>query len=473
MSKRKIFFRADAGADIGYGHFVRTLALADMLKDAFDCVFVTQAPTDYQKAEVAKVCRLIALPATEEKFGQFLDLLQGDETVVLDNYFYTTDYQCQIKAKGCKLVCIDDMHDRHYVADVVVNHALSEGASFSVESYTELCLGPSWALLRSPFREYAVNEKGRSAVGTNRPVKKVVVCFGGVDTWHLTEKITSVLKNVASVKEICSLNNKSKYGAREVADKLAGADMAFVSASTVCLEAMACGTRVAAGYYVDNQKGVYEEYCKHGYILPLGNLLKEDLTCAVESALNSDAELDFPEMGNIAGKYLELFETLSEKNNYYLEGLAFVDYTCLNLQQSVEVWQGRNKEEIRCRMENCQPFTFEEHTQFLHRLKEKSDKVYWAVFEKKSFVGSVNVYYSQTGTCERGIFVLPENMGMGVASRIEKGVTKILRKKGIDKITARVKTTNGRSLNFHLRNHYDLEGRDEEYYYLVKSLSNE
>lgn len=30
---QKIYLRADASAAIGYGHFIRTLALADMLKD--------------------------------------------------------------------------------------------------------------------------------------------------------------------------------------------------------------------------------------------------------------------------------------------------------------------------------------------------------------------------------------------------------------------------------------------------------
>ena len=45
---RKIYFRADAGVDIGYGHFTRTLALADMLKDDFECTFYTVCPTPYQ-----------------------------------------------------------------------------------------------------------------------------------------------------------------------------------------------------------------------------------------------------------------------------------------------------------------------------------------------------------------------------------------------------------------------------------------
>ena len=79
---QKIYFRADAGAEIGYGHFIRTLALADMLKDDFSCVFVTQAPTIYQKSEVAKVCELVEVPATEEKFRLFLDMLNADSCVL-------------------------------------------------------------------------------------------------------------------------------------------------------------------------------------------------------------------------------------------------------------------------------------------------------------------------------------------------------------------------------------------------------
>lgn len=119
MTRRKIFFRADAGAQIGYGHFIRTLALADMLRDDFDCTFFTQSPSEYQQREAEEVCPLVALPSDDSKFEEFIDCLKGEEFVVLDNYFYTSEYQKQIKEKGCKLVCIDDMHDKHYYADVV------------------------------------------------------------------------------------------------------------------------------------------------------------------------------------------------------------------------------------------------------------------------------------------------------------------------------------------------------------------
>ena len=79
-NRRKIFFRADAGPEIGYGHFIRTLALADMLKEDFDCTFFTQTPTDYQKREAASVCTLVELPADDSRFDLFLEKLSGDET---------------------------------------------------------------------------------------------------------------------------------------------------------------------------------------------------------------------------------------------------------------------------------------------------------------------------------------------------------------------------------------------------------
>ena len=125
---KKIYFRADAGATIGYGHFVRTLALADMLKDDFECVFVTQNPSDYQRAEVDKVCQLVAVPASDEKFPAFLEMLEGNEIVVLDNYFYDTEYQRAIKDKGCRLVCIDDRKHQHFYADVIINHVIGTTA---------------------------------------------------------------------------------------------------------------------------------------------------------------------------------------------------------------------------------------------------------------------------------------------------------------------------------------------------------
>lgn len=195
---KKIYFRADASATIGYGHFIRTLALADMLKDDFDCTFFTCHPTSYQVSEMEKVCPFIPLQE-ESHYDEFFSLLQGDEIVVLDNYFFTTDYQRAIKEKGCCLVCVDDMHDKHYVADVVINHGLTDESLFDVEPYTKLCLGFDWALLRHPFIE-AVKKQRCHTIGG---IEKVTITFGGCDDFDATGYYAS---NLLESKNILEFN---------------------------------------------------------------------------------------------------------------------------------------------------------------------------------------------------------------------------------------------------------------------------
>lgn len=313
--KRKILFRADAGQSIGYGHFIRTLALADMLKDDFACVFYTQEPTEYQVRELEKVCRYVALPADDSKFQLFLDALKGDEIVVLDNYFYTTDYQQRIKSKGCKLVCIDDMHDKHYVADAVVNHGFAKECDFSKESYTRLCLGPQYALLRAPFLNCAeIKERNY----------KWMVCFGGSDENDFTGKsieqllvkdppkgIVAVVGDGYRYREELERKGVSvccRLSASQMSDLLRSASNVVCSASSVCYESMTCGCKVFAGYYVDNQRDFYENLVKRQSIIPLGNLNENNFEQLFTAA---NKELKPLSIGNVRLNFRTLFYSLS------------------------------------------------------------------------------------------------------------------------------------------------------------------
>ena len=47
-----------------------------------------------------KVCEYIPLVGLKNQFENFLSLLNGDEIVVLDNYYYDTSFQKQIKEKA-------------------------------------------------------------------------------------------------------------------------------------------------------------------------------------------------------------------------------------------------------------------------------------------------------------------------------------------------------------------------------------
>lgn len=277
--KRRICFRADAGATIGYGHFIRTLALADMLKDDFDCVFFTTEPSQYQIDELDKVCRFVILHE-EGKFEDFLGCLDGTEIVVLDNYFFTTDYQRQIKVKGCKLVCIDDMHDKHYVADAIINHGPVKPEEFDCEPYTKLALGSDYVLLRKPFLQPIQNKQRNNSV---------VVNFGGADPLHLTDKVISMLLQLNVPYDIITILGDKTYlsdenrqkvtilknlSAQQMADLFESSAFGILPGSTVGMEAASRGLPLMIGYFVDNQEEGYKKSAENGSFIPLGNLSK-------------------------------------------------------------------------------------------------------------------------------------------------------------------------------------------------------
>jgi len=316
MIKQKIYFRADASASIGYGHFVRTLALADMLRVNFNCTFFTTSPSFYQIGEMEKVCAFKVLQE-ENMFEDFLSYLNGAEIVVLDNYFFTTDYQKQIKSKGCKLVCVDDIHNKHYVADAVINHVLTEESLFSRESYTRLCLGMNYALLRKPFlmRNYLNKENGHWFVS-----------FGGTDFDNMTAKYVGYLDADSTVKSITvvigdaykhynSLNDfakieiKKNLTATQMKHEMSRAEYAVLPSSSVCIEAISCGCKIASGFFVDNQRD-YAEFLAIGhYVYPLGNLY--DWQGAFFINRMHDFKFNLPgDFSKIPTRYIKLFNEL-------------------------------------------------------------------------------------------------------------------------------------------------------------------
>lgn len=302
MNPRKVIFRADGGSDIGMGHFVRTLALAEMLKDDFYCIYATQTPSAYQKNEIGKVCHeRIDLPANETHFYAFLNKLNGNEIVVLDNYYFTTEYQRNVIAKGCKLVCIDDMHSQHFVAHVVINHA--EGickSQYSAEKYTQFCLGYKFALLRKEF-----------LTDVRDQYKKKYACLlmmGGSDSLNLTSKILSIISplqfslpiavvvgdNYNYIQDILQFENVELFkgiAPLEIFLLMRKSQFGLFPASTVAIEACAARLPFICGYYVENQKENYNGIETNHFALCVSNYLaieQNDFSIAFEKLKNKN-----------------------------------------------------------------------------------------------------------------------------------------------------------------------------------------
>ena len=324
--KRKIYLWADADHEIGFGHFVRSLSLANILKERFDCTFFTKTPSKYQRNEVEKVCKLVELPEGDERFDIFQSQLDGSEIVVLDNYFFRTDFQKEIKRKGCKIVSLDGMTDKHQVADIVICQQpnLTIG-DFSVEPYTKVCIGIPYVLLRKEFYEAGTYQRKEPSPDG----KDIVVAFGGADKYGITSKVAESLMKSPHVKNItaivgdaydgCTTIPGVKYmrnlGASEIVDLFLASDAAVLPTSTITKEALACRMPVIGGYFVDNQYETYLAYVRNGWVIGVGSFLDKKVLSRINEAIEkmADKPSKITEQvvdPNTPARYIELFNEL-------------------------------------------------------------------------------------------------------------------------------------------------------------------
>ena len=271
MSKN-LFIRADGSSKIGLGHIVRCIALANMLKDEYLINFVCK---EIPQKFVNEIISLNFSITQIEDENNFFELLTGDEIVVLDHYGMDSNYQKHIKGVGSKLVCIDDLHNKEFFADLIVNH--SPGAKqedYKAKPYTKFALGFDYALLRPLFLKVAKQQQQQQSV----KMDTAFVCFGGSDINDFTLKITKVLLQLEDISCIniivgevyqkteifelekihLKINIYKNLSEKELLRMMLESDFGIVPASSISLELMAVNRPIVSGYYVENQRFFYQ-----------------------------------------------------------------------------------------------------------------------------------------------------------------------------------------------------------------------
>lgn len=232
----------------------------------------------------------------------FFSLITNDTIVVLDGYGFDTEYQKQIKEKKCRLVCIDDLHDKEFVADLIINHAPGiVPQDYQALPQTQFALGLEYALLRPAFLEQAK---------CNRVIEKIetlLICFGGSDFKNLTQQtLNTVLQFrkfskiivitgaayeltndfIQLVKSDSRIDHRSDLNEKQMLAAMLEAELAIVPASGILLEIFCVGVPVISGYYVENQLNAAVALNDKGLIYYIGNMLDNYKTKLVE-ILNS------------------------------------------------------------------------------------------------------------------------------------------------------------------------------------------
>lgn len=309
-----VCIRVDGSAQIGTGHVIRCLSLADELSaKGFKTVFCTRK---FEEGLVKKISdrgyevSVIDADATLEEDKKHLinfAKAHNTEVIVTDNYHFRNNYLRSLKENFKVLVSIDDIADTFFYSDILINqniNATPEMYEGKTENGTRLLLGPVYALLRPGFKKYH-----------NHPtkfgkVKNILVTLGGGDPENQTLKVLRALEMVKgdfSITTILGVSNRNKEIIRDyvatarkeiklhenvsdMAELMYEADIAIGAGGSTSWEFCCLGIPMIVIFFADNQRGIAEGLCERGIAVNLGfykHVSENDIKVAVENLINS------------------------------------------------------------------------------------------------------------------------------------------------------------------------------------------
>jgi UDP-2,4-diacetamido-2,4,6-trideoxy-beta-L-altropyranose hydrolase len=317
MTGRAILVRTDASSSIGLGHAMRCLSLAEMHREAGgQAVFLMAEPPSAfagrASSSGAEVRALTGAPGSAEDVGETLAVADalGAGWIVLDGYQFDGDFQAKLAAGGPRVLALDDHgHAGRYSADLVLNQNAGAGETpyRDRRPNTRLLLGPRFALVREEFRLWSAP---RPAIPAR--ARRVVVTFGGSDPDNVSERVLAglgavpgpleilLLIGAANVRRIALQDAASRcphpvevvVDARDMAARLASADLAVAAAGVTALELARVGTPHIAIVLAENQRPGALAMASEQIVVNLGwhaDVVAESIGAAV-AALVDDAE---------------------------------------------------------------------------------------------------------------------------------------------------------------------------------------
>jgi UDP-2,4-diacetamido-2,4,6-trideoxy-beta-L-altropyranose hydrolase len=472
----KVFIRADGDAKIGMGHLVRCLALAQMLREKFSIVFFSLLIQD-KFADIIEEQGFIVNKIHDEE--DFFTTLKGNEIVVLDHYDLDSFYQKRIKLLGCKLVCIDDLHEKNFFADLIINHAPGISASdYKATTYTQYALGLDYALLRSAFQN--CNDKVYT-----RLKNSIFICFGGSDPENLTERALKVIIDNFTYKSITVVVGESyveyknlvEYANRfshveiyrgvdefEIVKLMKTSEIGIVPASGTLLEALACGLQVISGMYVENQRHFYYKYKEADLFIDAGDFTSIKLIEALEEIQLAKKSPHFKISISSQPRILKLFQNLKKEDRIKLKTA---------LREDVEItYKWAQDPNIRSFSFSKNLISFEDHKLWFYNKIESVNCLYLIAEHNQSNVGSIR-FDLNNDIAIISYLVDTDFQGNGYGIVLLKKGVELLKKKhpNIREVIGYVLLKNIASIKAFEKLGYDRTIRNEEFIFTKKLIT--
>ena len=477
----KILIRTDASIQIGTGHVMRCLTLADELRGA-DVIFVCREFAGnlcgYIEEKGYAVHRLPVSDAPEQDVetnlkhsawlgadwqadaGQVEEIIKDLESppdwLVVDHYALDERWEGYLWPYVKKIMVIDDLADRPHNCDLLLDQNFYENLESRydglVPSRCKKLLGPMYALLRPEFREARKNVRKRDG-----HVKRIMIFFGGSDPTNETAKALEairmlnrpditvdvvvgafnphrkVIEQIASDLPDCACYFKVK----DMAALMAGADLAVGAGGTTVWERCALALPSLVASVAENQEKTVSDMAEFGYLLFLGRseaVSVDSIYHALEIAIQSPWLLI-----SFARKTRSLVDGKGAKR--VAQEIMPIEITLrmATMNDCEAIYKWRNAEETRRHIFNSEQISLDEHRRWLIESLENPNRQI-LIAELCGRSAGVLRYDIDGRLAVISIYTVPGIKGYGIGTQIIRTGSKWLRRHfpDIHKIQAKV-----------------------------------
>lgn len=310
-----IVFRADASIEIGTGHVMRCLTLADALYDqGVECKFICReypgnlianirnkgydvnvlpAPVESSahviNSSVSQPAHAHWLGTTQELDADDCALILADlqpEWLIVDHYALDSRWETALKPHYRKLMVIDDLADRMHRCDLLLDQTLGRRAEDYlpwVPVQCKLLCGSRFALLRPEFadlRAYSLNRRQKPKLN------ELLITLGGVDKDNVTGRVLRAIAD-GKVPDECRITvvlgssapwlaevqkqaasmpwpTEVRVNVSDMARLMASTDLAIGAAGATSWERCCLGVPTLMLVLAQNQRAIAQALCRAG-----------------------------------------------------------------------------------------------------------------------------------------------------------------------------------------------------------------
>jgi len=294
-----LFIRTDGNSEIGTGHLMRCLSVAEAVRVLGNEVSFVVADSQSETILSGRGFNVICfdsvwndLDAELDAFASVIEL-HSVRTVLIDSYFVTQQY-LQRLCELAYIVYIDDLNAFHYPCDMLINYNCY-AAKFDYPSRfadTRLLLGPEFAPLRDEFQNLPRRVQ-------KKEVSSVLITAGGVDHFNVAVKLVKLAKRTPELESLefhvvagrlnqhlddlkrLETDNSGVFihcDVQRISQLMLDCDIAVSAGGSTLYELCACGTPTVTFALADNQIHGVEGF-GNGFMLGVGDFREDEDSC--------------------------------------------------------------------------------------------------------------------------------------------------------------------------------------------------